>query len=230
MRIYIPYFDETPWDTLEKEEKDNLMRELSNEIVCYPPKKRVVLDATQGNTIYLYKGTAKIFIFNEMGVERLLFFMKEKNACACGYPNVPMILETVDECEIYYINTKKMLNALAYSQDMLEHLWDNMHRRLGLLAERLLDMGGASNKGKVCKLIYHLATVSTRTDENGGIIVEQLPNRTDIALYVGTHKANVVKCMAQLEKEQIISRVGKGLIVHDLDRLREVVLEEYYQQ
>ena len=60
--------------------------------------------------------------------------------------------------------------------------------------------------------------------------MKSLPNRTDMALYVGTHKANVVKCLTQLEKDQIITREGKGLVINDIAQLKAIIQEEYYQQ
>lgn len=230
MEIHVPYFDETFHDTLPAKEKDVFMRKHASAIKKYPKNTRIVLDATSEYSLYLYSGLAKIFIFNEVGIERLLYYLKAKNSCVCGYPDVSMILETVEECEIYYLNTKKMLQSIVFDEHLINQFWDSTHRRLGIMAERILDIGGCSNKGKICKLLYNFAQASTLKDENGDIIIKRLPNRTDIALYVGTHKANVVKCLTQLEKDNIITRYGKGIIVNDMDRLKEIIQEEYYQQ
>ena len=141
-----------------------------------------------------------------------------------------MILETVEDCEIYFLNTKQMLHSLVFNENLITQMWDSTHRRLGIMAERILDIGGSSNKGKICKLLYNFAQASTLKDENGSIIVKRLPNRTDIALYVGTHKANVVKCLTQLEKDKVISRYNKGIIINDMEQLKTIIQEEYYQQ
>lgn len=230
MEIHVPYFDETPYDTLSPEEKERLMKKNAAVIKKYPKNTRLVLDASSEYSLYLHTGLAKIYIFNEMGVERLLYYLKEKNSCVCGYPNVSMILETVEDSEIYFLNTKQMLNGIVFDEHLINQLWESTHRRLGLMAERVLDIGGSSNKGKICKLLYNFAEASTLADENGAIIVKRLPSRTDMALYVGTHKANVVKCLTQLEKDGIITRHGKGIIVDDMEQLKKIIQEEYYQQ
>ena len=180
--------------------------------------------------MYLHSGLVKISIFNEVGVERLLYYLKEKNSCVCGYPNVSMILETVEDSEIYFLNTKQMIKDIVFDENLINQLWESTYRRLGIMAERMLDIGGSSNKGKVCKLLYNLAQASTRTDEYGNILVKSLPNRTDMALYVGTHKANVVKCLTQLEKDCVITRHGKGIVITDIEKLKTIIQEEYYQQ
>ena len=230
MEMHIPYFDETTQNPLSIEEKDAFMKRNASLIKKYPKNTKIILDADSQSSFYLYSGLVKLSIFNEVGVERLLYYLKEKNSCVCGYPNVSMILETVEDCEIYFINTKQMLQGIIFDEKLMNEFWESTHRRLGLMAERVLDIGGSSNKGKVCKLIYNLAQASTKVDEHGNVIVKSLPNRTDMALYVGTHKANVVKCLTQLEKDQIITRNGKGLIVHDMEQLKTIIQEEYYQQ
>lgn len=230
MEIHVPYFDETTHDTLPLEEKERFMKKNAAVIKKYAKNTKIVLDASSEYSLYLHSGLAKIYIFNEVGVERLLYYLKAKNSCVCGYPNVSMMLETVEDCEIYYLNTKQMLQGVIFDENLIAQMWDSTHRRLGLMAERVLDIGGSSNKGKVCKLLYNLAQASTRTDEHGNIIVKALPNRTDMALYVGTHKANVVKCLTQLEKDNIITRYGKGIIINDMELLKAIIQEEYYQQ
>ena len=230
MEIHVPYFDETSHDTLSLEEKERFMKKNAAVIKKCPKNTRLVLDASSEYSLYLHSGLAKIFIFNEMGVERLLYYLKEKNSCVCGYPNVSMILETVEDCEIYFLDTKQMLQGFVFDENLIAQMWDSTHRRLGIMAERILDIGGSSNKGKICKLLYNFAEASTLADENGNIIVKRLPSRTDIALYVGTHKANVVKCLTQLEKDNIISRYGKGIVIHDMEQLKTIIQEEYYQQ
>ncbi len=230
MDIHIPYFDERTEESMPTEEKDAFMKRNASLIKIYPKNTKIILDANSENSFYLYSGLVKLSIFNEVGVERLLYYLKEKNSCVCGYPNVSMILETVEDCEIYFMNTKKMLQSIIFDEKLMHEFWDSTHRRLGLMAERILDIGGISNKGKVCKLIYNLAQASTKTDASGNIIVKSLPNRTDMALHVGTHKANVVKCLTQLEKDNIITRDGKGLIINDMEQLKNIIQEEYYQQ
>jgi len=230
MDIHVPYFDETIQDAWSIAEKDAFMKKNAAVIKKLQKNTRIILDPASEYTLYLHSGLVKISIFNEVGVERLLYYLKEKNSCVCGYPNVSMILETVEDSEIYFLNTKQMLNGIVFDENLINQLWESTYRRLGIMAERMLDIGGSSNKGKVCKLLYNLAQASTRADENGNIIVKSLPNRTDMALYVGTHKANVVKCLTQLEKECVITRHGKGIIINDIEKLKTIIQEEYYQQ
>ena len=207
MEIHVPYFDETSHEPLSIEEKDAFMKRNASVIKKYPKNTKIILDAASENTFYLYSGLVKLSIFNEVGVERLLYYLKAKNSCVCGYPNVSMILETVEDCEIYFMNTKRMLQSIIFDEKLMNEFWESTHRRLGLMAERILDIGGISNKGKVGKLIYNLAQASTKKDAQGRIIVKSLPNRTDMALYVGTHKANVVKCLTQIGRASCRERV-----------------------
>ena len=230
MDIHVPYFDETIKDAWSIAEKDAFMKKNAAVIKKLKKNTRIILDPASEYTLYLHSGLVKISIFNEVGVERLLYYLKEKNSCVCGYPNVSMILETVEDSEIYFLNTKQMLKGIVFDENLINQLWESTYRRLGIMAERMLDIGGSSNKGKVCKLLYNLAQASTRTDEYGNILVKSLPNRTDMALYVGTHKANVVKCLTQLEKDCVITRHGKGIVITDIEKLKTIIQEEYYQQ
>ena len=229
MEIRAPYFDETPWDTLPVAQKDELMRRHATLVKKYPKNTRVPLDAQSAECFYLYKGQAKLFISNEAGIERLLYYVEEKNSCACGYPNITMTLETAGECEIYYVNMRQLMETLIYQEHLFDQFWASTHRRLGSMAERILDIGGCSNKGKICKLLYNLAQESTIT-EDGCIVIKRLPSRNDIAFFVGTYKTNVVKCLSNLEREQIIERDGKRLLIKDMDALAAIIAEEYQLQ
>lgn len=229
MEIRTPYFDETSFDLLPIGQKDQLMRQHVTTIKKFPKNTRIPLDAQDNEAFYLYKGKAKLFISNEAGIERLLYYVEEKNSCACGFPGITMTLETTEESEIYFLDIKKLLNALVYDEHLFDALWESTHRRLGSMAERILDIGGCSNKGKICKLLYNLAQESTII-ENGNVVIRRLPSRQDIAFFVGTYKTNVVKCLSNLEKEAIITRDGKRLIINDLESLQRIIDEEYQLQ
>lgn len=225
-----PYFDESPFETLPPPTKDELMRKYTTNIRHYPKNTTITLDPQVWTGFYLYKGCLKVFISNDLGIERLLFYLAEKNTCSCGYPNIPMILHTTEDCDIYFINTKQLLYDLVYDKKFFSNLWESSYRRLGIIAERLLDISGTNNKGKVCNFLYNLAQESHQTTPDGKLVIKKLPTRNDLALFIGSHKSNVIKILSALENDGIITPNGKGIIINDLDQLKTCIDESCYLQ
>ncbi|MDO4280338.1 MAG: hypothetical protein Q4C56_01785 [Peptococcaceae bacterium] len=85
MFILTPFFDETSFDYLPIEEKDALMHKYTLQVRKYPKNTRIPLLSASGNGFYMKKGRVKVFISNEFGVERLLFYLEEKNSCSSGW-------------------------------------------------------------------------------------------------------------------------------------------------
>ena len=141
-----------------------------------------------------------------------------------------MILHTTEDCDIYFINTKQLLYDLVYDKKFFSNLWESSYRRLGIIAERLLDISGTNNKGKICKFLYNLAQESHQTTPDGKLVIKKLPTRNDLALFIGAHKSNVIKILSALENDGIITPNGKGIIINDLDKLKTCIDESCYIQ
>ncbi|MDO4280339.1 MAG: helix-turn-helix domain-containing protein [Peptococcaceae bacterium] len=141
-----------------------------------------------------------------------------------------MTLETTEDCEIYYIDTRALLHYLVYEEHALDAIWESTYRRMSSMSERILDVSGATNKGQVCKFIYNLAMKSTQTTDSGQIVIKKIPTRNDFAFFIGSHKSNVIKVLKALEKEGVLSFDSNHLIINDIEELKEIIDEAYYVQ
>lgn len=195
----------------------------------YHKNDEIVMDYDLSTIIYVAKGQLKVFIANKQGVEKLLYYVEENNTFLGNYgakKDVFLRLVAANACEVYFLNAKTMIADVVFKENGLDALLESMENRICAMADNLLDLANCSNRGKICKFIQSLALNSTLMVA-GYVFIKILPTREDIALFVGTHKVNVIKCLSQLEKDHIIKKHGKGLIVYDMAALEQIIAEEY---
>ena len=230
MTSELPYLnDDNLNDAAAIDERDQFMLEHCYQKKKYKRNQQIILDPHANTVIYVHKGQLKVFVNNEQGVEKLLYYIAEGNSCLGNYnPNKDVFLTMVaaSDCEVYLLDAKSVFEDVIFKHHSLDMLIDSMQNRICAMADNLLDLANCSNKGKIGKFIYSLAVQSNNTID-GKIFIGILPPREDIALFIGTHKVNVAKVLSQLEKEGLVSKYQKGLLVHDMAALKQMIAEEY---
>ena len=78
---------------------------------------------------------------------------------------------------------------------------------------------------KVLKFLYQSAALYGKKTADG-VLIENLPSRSDIASHIGVHRSNVTRYISNLEKEGVFEKIGKMLLVKDMQRLQELLEEE----
>jgi len=188
----------------------------------------------KGESVKLYsdmyalvnKGLIKIYMTNFSGNEKLMWFLKELTLI----PN--HLLYTFDKrivaeenSEVLYVEKEQFLNFILSSQNNLDIILQQFYKRYALCIQEILNESSYSSKTKVYKFIIQLVEILGKKDEQGQIIIENLPSRKDIASIVGTHRSNVTRYITELEKLAILEKRKGAIIVKDLDGLKKMIAD-----
>lgn len=194
---------------------------------CY---KRVLV--RKGETIippedkicgFLHKGCLKVFFSTETGAERLMWFLEDGNLIPTGSGKsfCKRLVADVDS-EILYITFDDIYQFVLQSKENFLTIVDQYQKRQILCIQGQLKEIEESSGVKILKFLYQSAALYGKKTKDG-VLIDNLPSRSDIASHIGVHRSNVTRYISNLEKEGILEKVGKKLSVKDLERLQELL-------
>lgn len=175
---------------------------------------------------FINKGRLKVFMGTENGNERLMWYLEAGNVIPQGSGVTYMKRLIADtDTEILYLKGSELFRfAMADEENLLEILAQNDTRRM-LCVQVILKEHDESSRAKVYKFIYQMAVHYGKANKDG-LLIDPLPNRSDIAAFTGVHRSNVTRYIGELEQQGIITKVKKAILVNDLDGLDALIQEE----
>lgn len=87
--------------------------------------------------------------------------------------------------------------------------------------DRIMDLSTLGANNRVYAELLRLA--KDNENDQGISFISPVPIHGDIASRVSTTRETVARVLSDLNKKQVVSRQGKKLVIHDMDRLREMV-------
>lgn len=226
------YLNQSRMSIQERKTHEAKMLSLSDGRRCYRKNQEIMVNYEQTMAVYVFKGALKVFIGNEFGSEKLLYYVEEGNSCFASHENFSQIvlrLEAAKDCEVCFVNYLEMMMLFLKDQSAFKKAMKVIEEQIIAIEENLLDLANMSLKGRICKFIYALAVQSTITDEAGNIILKNFPPRQDIAQFTGIHKRNVIKALSDLEKAGIIKKQQKQMVITDKAGLLAEIAKSYGQ-
>lgn len=209
-----------------RHQKDELMRKLAFQEKSYRKGEAIFVDFTRISVVYVLQGTLKVFVCNDFGAEKLLYYVESGCSCLANHPEdqqVYLRLEAGLDCRVCFIEFLPLMERIYTDKTLLTKALDTISRQMAAIEANLLDLANCSLKGRICKFITTLAEQSTLFTPDGAIIIKKFPSRTDIAQFTGIHKRNVIKCLSDLQKQGIIKKDGQKLIVTDMAALKKEI-------
>ena len=175
---------------------------------------------------FLHKGCLKVFFSTENGSERLTWFLEDGNLIPTGSGKsfCKRLVADVDS-EILYITFDDIYQFVLQSKENFFTIVEQYQKRQLPCIQGQLKEIEESSSVKILKFLYQSAALYGKKTKNG-ILIENLPSRVDIASHIGVHRSNVTRYISNLEKDGIFEKVGKKLLVKDLDRLQELLEAE----
>lgn len=195
--------------------------------VCY--QREVIL---KGNSImppengicgFLHKGCLKVFFSTESGSERLMWFLESGNLIPTGSAESFCKRLVADEdSEILYITLEDIYQFVLKSKENFFAIVSQYQKRQLLCIQGQLKEIEENSSVKVLKFLYQSAMLyGKKTAE--GILIENLPSRSDIASHIGVHRSNVTRYISDLEKKGIAQKIGKKLLVKDIHAMKQLL-------
>ena len=173
---------------------------------------------------YIMKGQLKVYMINDLGDERLMWFLEEKNILSSFLTDIfakRVVAQT--DCEIYYMNIVYYNDYILQSPKHLQDYTNTIFSRYGLLVQQLINAESENAKSKVYKFIYQLAYRYGKHLSNGEVKIENFPSRNDISSITGVHRSNVTRYITELEKIGIAKKNKLQLSITDLDSLNDII-------
>ena len=98
-------------------------------------------------------------------------------------------------------------------------------KRYILLLQSILQEHEESSRSRVYRFLYQIAT-SYGKEGPDGLLVEKLPSRSDIGALLGIHRSNVTRYLSDLEKQGVVTKQKKSLVIHDIQALKELLTQD----
>ena len=175
---------------------------------------------------FLHKGRLKVFIGTDSGSERLMWFLESGNIIPEGSGET-FSKRLVADCdtEILYITEKAVYAFALTGEEEVAVLLRHYKKRYILLLQSILQEHEESSRSRVYRFLYQIAT-SYGKDGPDGLLVEKLPSRSDIGALLGIHRSNVTRYLSDLEKQGVVTKQKKSLVIHDIQALKELLTQD----
>ena len=193
-------------------------------------KGEVFLPPTDDSCVFLNKGCMKVFFSTENGSERLLWFLESGNLIpeGSGHSFCKRVV-AAEESEVLYVTFANIYKFVLESQANFALIVAQYQRRQLLCIQGQLKEIEESNTVRILKFLYQSAVLYGKRSEEG-VVIDNLPSRSDIASHLGVHRSNVTRYFSQLEKDGVVRKKGtKTLIVRDMGELQELLERELYK-
>ncbi len=213
-------------NTLTKEsrcQKDQMMRSLAFFEKSYRKNELILVDFAQIAVVYVLQGALKVFICNDFGAEKLLYYVVEGCSCLANHheeEQVYLRLEAGVDCKVCFVGFFSLMTHICEDKDSFTKMLHMISQQMAAIEANLLDLASCSLKGRICKFIAALAEQSTLFTSDGAVILKKFPSRVDIARFTGIRKRNVIKCLSELQEQGIIRKEGKRMIIVDFEQLK----------
>lgn len=179
---------------------------------------------------FLHAGCLKVFFSTENGTERLMWFLEGGNLLPVGSGKnfCKRIVADMDS-EILYITNDDVYRFVLQSKENFFSIVEQYQKRQLLCIQGQLKEIEESSGVKVLKFLYQSAALYGKKTADG-ILIENLPSRSDIASHIGVHRSNVTRYISNLEKEGLFEKMGKMLLVKDMKRLQQLLEDEMIKE
>ena len=175
---------------------------------------------------FLHKGRLKVFIGTDSGSERLMWFLESGNIIPEGSGET-FSKRLVADCdtEVLYITEKAVYTFALTGEEEVAVLLRHYKKRYILLLQSILQEHEESSRSRVYRFLYQIAT-SYGKEGPDGLLVEKLPSRSDIGALLGIHRSNVTRYLSDLEKQGVVTKQKKSLVIHDIQALKELLTQD----
>ena len=189
-------------------------------------KGSTIAQPESGICCFLHTGCLKVFFSTENGSERLMWFLESGNLLPTGSGrNFCKRIVADTDSELLYVTYDDIYQFVLQSKENFFSIVEQYQKRQLLCIQGQLKEIEESSGIKVLKFLYQSAALYGKKTADG-VLIENLHSRSDIASHIGVHRSNVTRYISNLEKEGVFEKIGKMLLVKDMQRLQELLEEE----
>lgn len=177
---------------------------------------------------YIKEGMVKKFKTDHNGKEHVLYLCSTGellgySALLCNetYPDSAVALEP---SKLGFIPNEAFLRILSQSAELMMGILSSLSHEFGVLVNSVRVFAHMSVKERLALTLLILAEKFKKGDETVGIEIQL--SREDMANMVGTAVETLVRLLAELKKEEIISTNGRTIKL--LKPMELIVISKFY--
>ncbi|TCX53492.1 Crp/Fnr family transcriptional regulator [Dehalobacter sp. 14DCB1] len=178
--------------------------------------------------IYVLSGKVQIKMVTEDGRERLHYFCG-KNGILCKL--FPMnhdnsYITAIEKCSVCFFTEEQLKAIFQIDDDIFFEILKNTFSKSLYFMMQTVEMELFNPTIRIVRLIYGLCISNGIPVGNSYEVRLELSQRT-ISEISGVHHVTISKVLGYLEKQKIIEKKKGKIIIHDLDRLKELTFEKH---
>lgn len=125
----------------------------------------------------------------------------------------------LQNCSILQLPGTRFLSLTAQYPELQRATLLKLARTVRFLCARVYDFGALDVSGRIRQEIIRLIEQQKRHDS----IIHTMPTHQQLASRVATHREAVSRELCELERQGIILRKGRSLLITDLPRLKAMI-------
>lgn len=174
---------------------------------------------------YLQRGAVKFTKITKKGNPLVMFLYREDDFfgefdIAGPFPSSYSI-ETTEESAIGVIPKRELETLMAqdvrFAGEMLR--WTSMMRKHSEMKVRDLLLYG--KPGALASTLLRMAAMQG-VEEEGTIVIPRHPSDSELGQLIGAPRETVNRLMSQWRKDGVLSTHSKSIVIHQVDRLKEL--------
>ena len=174
---------------------------------------------------FVVEGMTKKFKMDSEGREQIIYIAGPGELI--GYHAIlsedryPDSAAALERSSILFIPKEDFLEVLAKSNTMSRKLLKTLSHEFMVLINNLTLVARRSVKERLALQLIVLRE-KDKSNSRGGSAIEINLSRDDLSNLIGTTRENVVRILTQFEKEGILRRKGRKIIVQKVKKLVEI--------
>jgi CRP-like cAMP-binding protein len=192
----------------------------------YAPDQQIVDRHGGADAIhFVVRGAARVVEYSLLGQEVTFDDLLEGShfgemAAVGGRPRSANVV-AIKPSIIANMPARAFREALARYPVVATRVIEEMSRVVRRLDARIMDLSTLGATYRVYAELLRQATA--RTADSGSTAIRPIPVHGDIASRVSTTRETVARAMSELQRLGVVERTKDALLIHDLDRLEEIV-------
>ena len=173
---------------------------------------------------YILSGTVRVAMVSDDGQEQLLYTAGPGNLLGLlfGRKDEPTYVTALESCTICFFTGEQIKAVCAHDPDVILELLHNNIQKTGYFMSQLASRKWFSADIRILQLIYHIA-LERGIYRDGRYEVNIKLTQKTISEITGVHFVTVSRCLKQLKEMGIAEKVKNGFIIHDLERLNQLI-------
>ena len=196
----------------------------------YAKGERIFQEGDQKNSLQIVEnGQVKIFKMLESGKEIILGIFQAGEAfgevALLDNQEMPATAMALKPTTVISLAREEYLYLLEHFPESAQRIIRDLTLRLLTLRKHIEMLGESGVSARIARLLITQANYHKTEDSNRVLIPLRL-TRQEVASLVGARIETVIRLMSRWQKEGLVVSVEQGFLIHDCDKLEQLLLQE----